>query len=182
MTKKPSLSQSSTPTGSSSSLEELTGSCSESFNPSKSSSSKLRHRSHKPSSDSTPVNNPSHEKSNNAHSLTQKTSPPLAQQHLQMKNSLLLLVCASGICTCYLYFGIVQERLLSKESPSSAILDKAGSITSFMLLLSSTTNAIVARLWLWLKFVFFPISSKEQDRRPINHKLLLGGKLGLVCK
>ena len=178
MKKQQSLSQSSTPTGSSSSLENLSDPFHELLSPSM--PSELRHRSYNRSSDASLINNntSSYEKLN-ASSLTQsQLLSPSQQQKLQMRKMALFLLCASGICSCYLYFGIVQERLLSKESPSSAILDRVGGITTFMLVLSSMTNVIVARLWLWIKSMLFPIPLKQQDGRPINHKLLLGGKLG----
>ena len=177
MTKQPSLSRVSTPTGSTSSLDELHDS------PTSSASSELRNRSYQSTtrSEAPPVNTLSHEMKLNSSSSQKNVGSPKSSEQFQTRKIILLLVCASGICSCYLYFGIVQERLLSKESPSSAILNQIGSITTFMLVLSSATNVIVASFWLLIKSSFFPDSANGvADCRPINHKLLLGGELDLL--
>ena len=49
-------------------------------------------------------------------------------------------ICALGICVCYMYYGIIQESLFSKQ--------KIG--PSFVLLLQCITNSAVARIWLSL--------------------------------
>lgn len=71
-------------------------------------------------------------------------------QHNSNKGSpLLLFICASGICGCYLYFGMIQEKLFSK---GSAIQESGvGNVTTFMLVLSCLTNVIVSFLWTWIQ-------------------------------
>lgn len=86
----------------------------------------------------------------------------------------LLLICASGICGCYLYFGIVQERVFSKGSASNAI-KQVGSITSFMLVLSCITNVLVALLWISTSQKLFPKQRESNGSdKPLNHMILFG--------
>jgi solute carrier family 35 (UDP-galactose transporter), member B1 len=49
-----------------------------------------------------------------------------------------LAVCAAGICGCYLYFGVLQERLFTGETRMGA---------TFTLVTACLTNAFVAILW-----------------------------------
>lgn len=93
---------------------------------------------------------------------------------------LLLFVCASGICTCYLYFGIIQERVFSKGS-SSLKVKEAGSITTFMLVLSCITNVIVATTWIFVERKAFPVkrdaaSLSKRKKKSLNHLLLLSSE------
>jgi len=98
------------------------------------------------------------------------------QGHRQ--SPLLLFVCALGICTCYLYFGIIQERVFSKGSSSSKVKE-AGSITTFMLVLSCVTNVIVATTWINVERKLFPVRrdaaflNSRKKKKSLNHLLLL---------
>jgi hypothetical protein len=101
-------------------------------------------------------------------------------QHHQQQQSgpLLLLTCASGICICYLYFGMIQERLFSKNSNS--VMKQCGNTTTFMLGLSCITNVIVAYIWnLTEKKLFYSrneTSSSILNQGNLNHKLFLKSK------
>lgn len=55
-----------------------------------------------------------------------------------------LFVCASGICACYLFYGVIQERLHSRD------MQHVGSITTFLIASQTMTNSAVAAVW---KFV-----------------------------
>lgn len=109
-------------------------------------------------------------------------SIPLTEKTPQSQNPIMLLICATGICTCYLYYGIIQERLFSKNSNSE--IKECGNTTTFMLVLSSMTNAIVANLWIWLEGKLTSKKGKEKDdgcddngsKLGVNHKLFFGCK------
>jgi len=65
-----------------------------------------------------------------------------------------LIFCASGICACYLYYGYLQERLLT-TSPSK---NKLG--PSFVLWTQCVTNVVVA--WLWRR-VLLQLQAQQQQ-------------------
>ena len=95
---------------------------------------------------------------------------------------LLLLICATGICGCYLYFGKVQEQMFSKGSGSKAF-QEAGSITTFMLVLSCMTNVLVALCWISVTKVVSvgrnnasTLGSTAREKRSLNHVLLIASK------
>ena len=105
---------------------------------------------------------------------------------------LLLLLCATGICTCYLSYGLVQERLFSKDSSSGAVR-AVGSITTFMLVLQCLTNVLVSTLWIRSQSIIFFLTGREgilnrnvssqvhkqqihMERLSLNHKLLIMSK------
>ena len=97
---------------------------------------------------------------------------------------LLLAVLATGICTCYLCYGIVQERLFSPSSPHGQAVRAVGPITTFLVMSQAVGNTIVALFWTWIKTNLIggggekPGSStngKRQTQSPpvLNYKLLL---------
>lgn len=129
-----------------------------------------------------------------------------AKSHPQQQNPFLLFICASGICTSFLYYGIIQERLFSKNSKSA--MKSCGNTTTFMLLLSCMTNVFVSTLWIWtenkLSIRSLPISSsskaevqaqaqaqvqvqvqvqvnKDKNQSGLNHKLFLRCKYLICC-
>ena len=110
----------------------------------------------------------------------------MKQAHKGQKTNgspLLLLICASGICGCYLYVGKVQEQMFSKGSGSKAI-QEVGSITTFMLVLSCITNVAVAKLWITASSLIWgdekgkASSSNKTGKkeRSLNHSLLVASK------
>jgi hypothetical protein len=87
------------------------------------------------------------------------------QQGSNKGSPLLLVICASGICGCYLFFGMIQEKLFSK---GSAIQESGvGNVTTFMLVLSCITNVIVSFIWNWIQDRFFT-KHKVQDDSLVN--------------
>ena len=64
---------------------------------------------------------------------------------------LLLAVLATGICTCYLCYGIVQERLFSPSSPHGRAVRAVGPITTFLVMSQAVGNAAVAWVWTWMQ-------------------------------
>jgi len=63
-----------------------------------------------------------------------------------------LLAClATGICSCYLCYGIVQERLFSKSSPHGEAVRRVGPITTFLVMTQCVGNTAVALLWTWVQ-------------------------------
>ena len=81
-----------------------------------------------------------------------------------------LALCALGICICYLYYGILQERLFTGRQRLGA---------SFVLTTQCITNAMVAYLWhSWSLATWGPrhdsgdSSQKSTDSKSLNHWLL----------
>ena len=64
---------------------------------------------------------------------------------------LLLAVLATGICTCYLCYGIVQERLFSPSSPHGRAVRAVGPISTFLVMSQAVGNAVVALVWTWMQ-------------------------------
>ena len=145
---------------------------------------KIRKRKGGPNDDAPPA-----DKVSFSSQTSGSTSRQLDKQ--QQGSPLMLLICASGICGCYLYFGIVQERVFAKGS-SSKVIQEVGSITTFMLLLSCVTNVLVAKLWLVISNKLYGTKStrsdeniqtkngiyiaKDETQLPLNHMCLLASK------
>jgi solute carrier family 35 (UDP-galactose transporter), member B1 len=82
-----------------------------------------------------------------------------------------LAVCAAGICGCYLYFGVLQERLFTGETRMGA---------TFTLVTACLTNALVAILWQAAGDVFkdrpgsmTKNGSQESRQARLHHRQLL---------
>lgn len=72
-----------------------------------------------------------------------------------------LSICALGICVCYMYYGIIQEKMFSKQ--------KIG--PSFVLLIQCVTNSMVAKLWQWLdQWMTTGSSSSPRDEAAAKKK------------
>ena len=135
-----------------------------------------RHQSNNNNSDSSPQD------MQNDRSLHNKAMNESTTNSTPSQNPLVLLLCASGICTCYLYYGIVQEKLFSKNSNSA--VKNCGNTTTFMLVLSSVTNVIVANLWIWVenKLSKKNDEKKNDDDNDDESKLGVNHKLFFYCK
>jgi len=96
------------------------------------------------------------------------------QRQQRQQSPFLLIICASGICTCYLYFGIVQERLFSKGSSNNE-MKNCGNTTTFMLVLSCITNVIVSMVWILLEEIIFSSKSTSiiEDMNKKNDSIIL---------
>ena len=103
---------------------------------------------------------------------------------------ILLVVCASGICICYLVYGMIQEQVLSKDGN---VMQEAGSITTFMLLLQCLTNMVVAMVLMVLQSKWKGgggdgenggHSTTQSSQYMLNHPLLVASKFLfiLICK
>ena len=96
-------------------------------------------------------------------------------------SALLLLVCAIGICFCYLYYGLILEEL-NKQT-------KDARITTFLLFTQSANNALWAAIFrVLIKYYDFVISIGTKPKldmpqcscsrnleKQLNHSLLLIG-------
>ena len=101
----------------------------------------------------------------------------------RLQQILLLITLATGICACYLSYGLVQERLFSPTSPHGrAVRAVGGPITTFLVLTQAMGNTAVAALWTWMqnRFLSNPQHGRRQqqirkdsDIQTLNHKLLL---------
>eukprot|EP00567_Pseudictyota_dubia_P009435 CAMPEP_0197441570 /NCGR_PEP_ID=MMETSP1175-20131217/7817_1 /TAXON_ID=1003142 /ORGANISM="Triceratium dubium, Strain CCMP147" /LENGTH=441 /DNA_ID=CAMNT_0042971873 /DNA_START=558 /DNA_END=1882 /DNA_ORIENTATION=- len=57
----------------------------------------------------------------------------------------LLALCAFGVFACYLLYGLIQERCMSRDSVMGA-----GPVSSFLVLSQTVTNTMVAFVWTWV--------------------------------
>lgn len=105
------------------------------------------------------------------------TSPSSKNRGGGVSNLITLAVCASGICFCYLSYGLILEHIFKSDVTTNA----KGPITSFLLLGQTTTNVFVA--WFWLRvqrrwgWGGGVVSEKSQEERKceklLNHRLIL---------
>jgi len=96
----------------------------------------------------------------------------------KMRRGLLLLVLATGICSSYLLYGVVQERLFSRSSAHGLAVRSVGPITTFIVLAQCVGNTLVALAWTVLDSKILSRSersstAKKKESRQLNHKLLL---------
>jgi UDP-galactose transporter B1 len=70
-----------------------------------------------------------------------------------------LIMCATGICVCFLFYGVLQERLFTTGERRLG--------PTFALVTACVTNVIVARIWQKIA------SSKEQEQHQLPHGLLV---------
>lgn len=83
------------------------------------------------------------------------------------RGPLSLLVCAVGICSCYLYYGFLQERYFSGENRIGA---------NFALVSQTATNSLVAMGWSQVEHVGSTYTKKQKAASKafsLNHPLLL---------
>lgn len=69
--------------------------------------------------------------------MTSGDSISSTQFPTKYRNVLKLSICASGICFCYWFYGFLQEKLLTKSNLGA----------TFMLVIQTITNSLVALLW-----------------------------------
>ena len=111
-------------------------------------------------------------------------NPSSTKSNSRMQRILLLITLATGICACYLFYGLVQERLFSPTSPHGrAVRAVGGPITTFLVLTQAMGNTAVAALWTWIqnRFLSNQHGRRQQQIRKdsdihvqtLNHKLLL---------
>jgi len=105
------------------------------------------------------------EKTNNSAPLYNNIITKTSKSSSSKKSPLLLLLCSSGICISYLCFGMQQERLFSKSSSNSKIIQRAGNTTTFMLVLSCMTNVIVAYGWIRLERLLVHKQKKKKKSK-----------------
>lgn len=77
-----------------------------------------------------------------------------------------LALVATGICVCYVYYGILQERLFTGGERLGA---------SFVLMTQTVTNIVVAAVWKQIQRVIAGGTSRNSDppkKLPLRHALL----------
>lgn len=74
-----------------------------------------------------------------------------------------LALCALGICICYLYYGILQERLFTGRQRLGA---------SFVLATQCLTNALVAYVWGKAESSDNKVTGEREGNHGLNHWLL----------
>lgn len=82
---------------------------------------------------------------------TPANKSPAPQQHGLAH----LAMCALGICICYLYYGILQERLFTGRQRLGA---------SFILVTQCITNAVVALVWQRIEARSDDINNNQNDK------------------
>ena len=114
-------------------------------------------------------------------SPSHQNSSPSLQKNMTTKSSksrpLLLLLCATGITSCYLWYGILQERVFDLdnsdkgEGSSKGDDDTKQSITLFLLATGTFSAFLIA--WIWT--MVGPMILKSADNK--SNKDTKGGKL-----
>lgn len=79
-----------------------------------------------------------------------------------------LALCVVGICSCYIYYGLLQERYFSGPNRIGA---------NFALVSQTATNSVVALVWSRVELLFRSSSKQQQvvseQGNSLNHALLL---------
>ena len=108
-------------------------------------------------------------------------SSPSLQKNMSSKSTsksrpLLLLLCATGITSCYLWYGIIQERIFDLDNSDNGDGEDSGdnknqSITLFLLATGTFSAFLIA--WIWT--LIGPMILKSDDNK--LNKDTKGGKL-----
>eukprot|EP00956_Cyclotella_meneghiniana_P005275 scaffold6599_cov61-Cyclotella_meneghiniana.AAC.2 len=103
-------------------------------------------------------------------SVKQKKNASIQQdtKQVQRKSPLLLLVCAIGITSCYLWYGTVQETLNSNREKES--------ITLFLLATGTFSSFLLASIWTTVGQQILTTGSSHHDEKKagnLNHILLI---------
>uniref|UniRef100_A0A7S2KYF7 Sugar phosphate transporter domain-containing protein n=1 Tax=Skeletonema marinoi TaxID=267567 RepID=A0A7S2KYF7_9STRA len=115
------------------------------------------------------------------HTITSSNQP---NNETNKSRPLLLLLCATGITSCYLWYGTVQEHLFQIDNANSG--DDKQSITLFLLATGTFSSFLLALVWIVIGPLLLPqttdrTSGKEsspryhgqvQDNGRLNHPLL----------
>lgn len=83
----------------------------------------------------------------------------------QKKSPLLLLLCATGITSCYLWYGTVQETLNSNRGEES--------ITLFLLATGTFSSFLLAWMWTNIGQRFLTRRQDDKTEGKLNHLLLV---------
>ena len=86
-------------------------------------------------------------------------------ERTQKKSPLLLLLCATGITSCYLWYGTVQETLNSSRGEES--------ITLFLLATGTFSSFLLAWIWTNIGRKLLTGSQDEKTEGKLNHVLLV---------
>jgi len=120
------------------------------------------------------------------------SSSPSLQKNMTTKSSksrpLLLLLCATGITSCYLYYGIIQERVFDIDNNNKDKVEEGSSkgdadtnsntkqsITLFLLATGTFSSFLIA--WIWT--IIGPTILKsdnattEETKGKLNHPLII---------
>mmetsp|Transcript_31850 Transcript_31850/g.47601 ORF Transcript_31850/g.47601 Transcript_31850/m.47601 type:complete len:434 (-) Transcript_31850:159-1460(-) len=101
------------------------------------------------------------------HTITSSNQP---NNETNKSRPLLLLLCATGITSCYLWYGTVQEHLFQIDNNKGG--DDKQSITLFLLATGTFSSFLLALVWI----VIGPLLSRDygqvQDNGRLNHPLL----------
>mmetsp|Transcript_11726 Transcript_11726/g.25361 ORF Transcript_11726/g.25361 Transcript_11726/m.25361 type:complete len:502 (-) Transcript_11726:120-1625(-) len=89
------------------------------------------------------------------------------------KSPLLLLLCASGITSCYLWYGTVQEHIFHMDNSEEGEGDNE-SITLFLLATGTFSAFLVAWMWSVMGPVLLPQKSGSGDGSKRDNQALVG--------
>mmetsp|Transcript_3415 Transcript_3415/g.5645 ORF Transcript_3415/g.5645 Transcript_3415/m.5645 type:complete len:364 (+) Transcript_3415:197-1288(+) len=96
--------------------------------------------------------------------------PPQQQQPPHHRGPASLALCVVGICSCYIYYGLLQEKYFSGPNRIGA---------NFALVSQTATNSLVALAWSRLERLFrsnspqSQLQQKQASSLGLNHALLL---------
>ncbi|KAL7470592.1 hypothetical protein ACHAXS_010841 [Conticribra weissflogii] len=81
---------------------------------------------------------------------------------------LLLLLCAFGITSCYLWYGTVQEKLFVKHHPRDGSVKNSGpddddNVTLFLLATGTFSSFFIGWIWTWASPIILGSNKKEDD-------------------
>lgn len=90
-------------------------------------------------------------------------------------SGLRLMVCASGICVCYWFYGFLQEKLMTKSRLGA----------TFILVIQTISNCFVALIWQQIEkmttLTTTTTTTAKTTRFGLNHLLLLVTSTCYVC-
>ena len=95
------------------------------------------------------------------------TSSTLSSRSRRSHRPLLLLLCATGITSCYLWYGTVQEHLFQIDNAKNKVGDdddEQKSITLFLLATGTFSSFLLALIWI----VIGPVLLAQKTTNPNN--------------
>lgn len=104
--------------------------------------------------------------------------PPAGE--LTKKSPLLLLMCASGITSCYLWYGVVQEHLFRMENAGDDEREGSDNESITLFFLAAGTFSCFLLAWLWSVIGPVLLSEKSESKhhkqkgeQGLNHPLII---------
>ena len=94
------------------------------------------------------------------------------------KSPFLLLLCATGITSCYLWYGTIQEHVFHMDNAEESGEDNE-SITLFLLATGTFSSFLLAWVWTIVGPILLSTTSKKDSSVDANQTTDAGGRLNL---